>query len=167
MIALKISNKKNFMAKLLASELFEEFLVEEATVETFNTFHIDGHIHKDFYKNDDTVPESTLSEDFSKWKDLRPLCLDLIKGKRTPLGFKFIFHPDNATKNAVVESADAGINPDEVLLGINIRFTGDTILITTGCTFKIFSMDKTIEKAWDEYIPSFLVKANIETIDYE
>lgn len=167
MIAVKISNKKDFMGRLLTTDLFDNFFVEEATVETFNTFHIDGHIHKDFYKNDEDAATTSITSDFSRWGDIRNLCFDLIKGKRTPLGFKFVFHPDNEIKKSIVEEADAGIRSEDVLLGINIRFTGDSIQITTGTTFKIFTMDKTIEKAWDEYIPSFLSRSNISTIDYD
>ncbi|MBQ6588937.1 MAG: hypothetical protein IJI01_09680 [Butyrivibrio sp.] len=167
MIAVKISNKKDFMGRLLATDLFDSYYVEEAVIETFNTFHVDGHIHKDFYKNDETTTEADKTGDFSRWSDLRSLCFDLIKGKRTPLGFKLVFHPDEEVKKAIVAEADAGIRPEDVLLGINIRFNGEFIQITTGTTFKIFSMDKTIEKAWDEYIPSFLSKSNISTIDYD
>ena len=167
MIALKIINKKDFMSKLLASELFDNYYVEEATIETFNTFHIDGHINKDFYKHDVDYTEDSKAPVFSRWNDIRSLCFDLIKGKRTPLGFKFIFHPDNETRNKIVEGCDFSLNPDDVLLGINIRFLGDSITITTGTAFKIFSMDKTIEKAWDGYIPSFLSKSNIDTSDYD
>ena len=167
MIAVKISNKKDFMGRLLATDLFDNYYVEEATIETFNTFHIDGHIQKAFYKNDEDTTETAKIGDFSRWGELRSLCFDLIKGKRTPLGFKFVFHPDEEVKEAIVQEADAGIRPEDVLLGINIRFTGDSIQITTGTAFKIFTMDKTIEKAWDEYIPSFLSKSNISTIDYD
>ena len=93
MIAVKISSKKDFMAKLLTTELFDSYYVEEATIETFNTFNIDGHINRDFYKNDDLEGESAVPDEYSKWSELRTLCFDLIKGKRTPLGFKFILHP--------------------------------------------------------------------------
>ncbi len=49
MIALKITNVKQFMAKLLGGEDFDSFLLEEATISTYNTFMIDGHQNRDFY----------------------------------------------------------------------------------------------------------------------
>ena len=167
MIALMITNKKDFMARLLTTELFDNFLVEEATIETFNTFHIDGKIHRDFYKNDENYSEDSTIPYYSSWSDLKATCFDLIKGKRTPLGFKFTFHPSSEIKNQVLSSAGLPINPDDVLLGLNIRFSSGNIIITTGCAFKTFSLDKTIEKAWDEFIPSFLNSSNIDTNDYE
>ena len=42
MIALQIKNTKSIMNSLLVSEQFDSFQLEEASVTTFNTFHIDG-----------------------------------------------------------------------------------------------------------------------------
>ena len=49
MIALKITNVKQFMAKLLAGEDFDAFLLEEAVISTYNTFTIDGRQNREFY----------------------------------------------------------------------------------------------------------------------
>ncbi len=165
MIAIKITNKKDFMSKLLTSELFDNFFLEEATIDTFNSFHIDGHIHQEFYKEDTlTSEESPVISEFSRWGDVRSFCFELIKGKRTPIGFKFTLHPEEAIKSTVL--SDSGLNESDVLLGLNIRFANGSIILTTGIAYKIFTLDKTIEKAWDEYIPSFLNKSNIEFEDY-
>ncbi len=163
MIAIKINNKKEFMSKLLVSELFDKFYVEEATIDTFNTFHIDGKLHKDFYKNDPDFTEESFSDALSSWETLKPVCFSLIKGKRTPLGFKFIFHAGKALKNSIIQNADASFNAEDVTLGLNIRFSNGEVILTTGTAFSTFTMDKTIEKAWDSYIPSFLEKSDIST----
>jgi hypothetical protein len=167
MIAVKITNKKEFMAKLLTTEVFDKFLVEEATIETFNTFHIDGKIHREFYRNDPDYSEEKVLPKLSGWSDIRPICLNLIKGKRTPLGFKFVLHLDEETKEKLVAGADAGISPQQVTMGLNIRFFNDEILVTSGISIGIFTLDKSIEKAWDSYLPSFLESNGIETKDYD
>ena len=93
MIALKLKNTKNFMTQLLLSDTFDNFLFIEGEVVTFNTFTIDGFIQKDFYEDS---PEG----DYASWKQLRELCFSIIKGKRTPLSFRFVFSlsPDRAEK---------------------------------------------------------------------
>lgn len=149
------------MSKLLRSELFDDFFVEEATIDTFNTFHIDGRIHKDFYKDGSDPDDGFDILDFSKWQDLKTICFDLIKGKRTPLGFKFVFHAPTELKKNLLQAADAGLSEDQVKLGINIRFSNNDMILTTGTAFSIFSLDKEIEKAWDGFIPSFLEKSGI------
>lgn len=42
MIALQIKEIKSFMGKLLGTECFDSFLLEEAVITTYNTFRIDG-----------------------------------------------------------------------------------------------------------------------------
>ena len=50
------------MAQLLKGNLFDSFLLEEATIETFNTFTIDGRIHKEFYSEEvDNIEEKELA----------------------------------------------------------------------------------------------------------
>ncbi len=161
MIALKILKQKNFMAKLLTTELFDDLTVEEATIDTFNTFTIDGRIHKEFYKSSDSTEEIPDSE-FSGWSSIRPIALSLIKGKNTPLGFKFILHLGEANKLSLLEKSDMDISPDQISLGINIKYSQGEVVITTGVSYSIFTLDKSAEKAWDEYIPSFLESNSIE-----
>ena len=151
MIALKIQNQKAFMAKLLTTEMFGNFLVNEATIDTYNTFHIDGKIHKEFYQDTDAP-----SEAYSKWAAIRPIALELIKGKLTPLGFKFVLSLDDERKEKLLKDNDIELTPDQVALGINIRFANGEVIITTGISYSLFTLDKSAEKAWDEYIPSLL-----------
>ena len=54
------------------------------------------------------------------------------------------------------------ISPDQISLGINLRFSQGEVIITTGVSYNIFTLDKSAEKAWDEYIPSFLESNGIE-----
>lgn len=149
------------MAKLLTTELFDDFTVEEATIDTFNTFKIDGRIHKEFYKSSDSTEEIPDSE-FSGWSSIRPIALSLIKGKNTPLGFKFILHLGEANKLSLLKKSDMDISPDQISLGINIKYSQGEVVITTGVSYSIFTLDKSAEKAWDEYIPSFLESNGIE-----
>ncbi len=163
MIAIKICKQKLFMSKLLTTELFDSFLVEEATIETYNTFTINGRIHREFYNDSASDQDDIPAEEFSKWGKLRPLCLELIKGRHTPLGFKFVLRPDNNMKNSIFEEIDSDISPENISFGINIKFTQGTVSVTTGVSYSIFTLDREAEKAWDKYIPSFLESNDIET----
>ena len=46
MVSVEITGIKEFMNKLLNSEAFDSFYLEEAVIATFNTFIIDGHLIK-------------------------------------------------------------------------------------------------------------------------
>ncbi len=159
MIAIRIPKQKNFMAKLLTTDLFDGFLLEEATIETFNTFNINGRIHKEFFRDLNAEAQDIPEEEFSKWEKIRPLCLDLIKGRNTPLGFKFVLRLNDADKSALFKDIDT----DMISFGINIKYSQGTVTVTCGVSYSVFTPDKDAEKAWDKYIPSFLEANGIET----
>ena len=150
------------MAKLLTQELFDNYLVEEAVIDTYNTFTIDGRIHKDFYKDISSTEDEVPSEDFSRWSKIRPICLELIKGKQTPLGFKFILRMNDMDKRDFLSTVDTDLPPEQLHIGMVVKYTQGQVIITTAFSCDIFTLDKSAEKAWDEYIPSFLDSNDIE-----
>ena len=154
MIALQIKNTKHFMSALLASEAFDSFLLEGAELFTANSYTIDGHVNKEFYGDEEEIPY-----DLSEWKNMRSVCYELIKGKHTPLAFKFVFcaTPDKKTELLDVQSADAVSN-----LVFIVKFKEGHITLTTGVALSGFLLDKSYEKIWDEYMKSFLTKTRIE-----
>lgn len=151
MIAFQITNTKDFMKKLLSSEIFDIFLLEEASINTYNTFSIDGHIQKDFYPKEE-LPIYNLS----LWKNMKPLCFQLIKGRQTPLNFKFVLHliPEcykdffkNQTETLSINQVNAFI--------LNIRYDGSFVTIITGTNYQTFSLDKEADHIWDQSVRNF------------
>ncbi len=159
MITLKIQHTKDFMAKLLAGNTFDSFLLEEAVIETYNTFSIDGHIHKEFYQSD--LEENNSTYTLSQWSDMKQICFNLIKGKNTPLGFKFILHlkPDVAQTALEPDGNVDNLSSDYI---INIKFREGIVTITSAVSIKIFTLDKTADNLWDSYIKQFLAQNNLD-----
>jgi len=165
MKAIKIQSQKDFMTKILTTDIFDFFLVNEITIETYNTFNINGRINNEFYNDVDSDDNTKLTDkanQYSTWSVLRPVCFNLIKGKRTPLGFKFVFYLDDENKAKLISENEISILPEQVVLGLNIKYANGEMILTSGTAFNIFTLDKELEKAWDSYIPSFLDKNNIE-----
>ena len=157
MIALKLTSPKKFMSQLLLAETFDHFLLIEGEIVTFNTFKIDGYIRKEFFDENEILPE------YSAWKQVREFCYSLIKGKRTPLGFTFIFSlsPDNIAR--LIESEQLDFAPADVQgLYMNIRFDETGLTCVTGTSLKTFSMDKSLEKSWDNMVQRFFTKKDID-----
>lgn len=162
MIAIKINNIKQFMGKLLASESFDSFLLEEASISTYNTFFIDGHQNRDFYSKEEWEDKELCPYDFTMWKQIRPICFSLIKGTHTPTAFKFILHliPDYTA--SIVQNADTNITPEQIkALVLTIKYDGTALTLITGTAFHTFLMDKTVDNLWDNAIRHFLAKKEI------
>lgn len=150
------------MGKLLASEAFDSFLTEEASISTYNTFLIDGHQNKDFYTNEEWEDKEIRPYDFTEWKQIRSICYSLIKGKKTPSAFKFILHliPDYVP--SILKSEDTAVTPQQVkALVLTIKYDGTTLTLITGTAFHTFIMDKSVDALWDNAIKKFLDKREI------
>ncbi|MDD3401958.1 MAG: DUF5721 family protein [Hespellia sp.] len=173
MIAINLPNAKNCMAHLLLNTTFDSFLFIEGEIVTANTFTIDGFIQKKFYRNGATdSPDSSFEDtsipDYTLWKDIRDYAFSIIKGKRTPLSFKFIYSASPEDIQTIITSSALDIMPGDVQgLYLNIKFDGEHLLCITGTSFKSFSLDKTLERAWDAHVQLFFEEAGVafETID--
>lgn len=157
MIALKLTNRKLFMKHLLLTETFDHFLFIEGEITTFSKFSIDGYLQKSFFE--DTEQPNV---DFSFWKQIRDYCFSIIKGKQTPLNFKFIFSlsPENTARLITQNQLD--FHPEDVQgLYLNIRFDGTDLLCITGTSLKTFSMDRSLEQAWDKMVQKFFIQKDI------
>ena len=84
MLALKLTDIKGFMNKLLRSETFDHFLLQEAAIVTGASFVIDGRINKDFYTEEEKEILGIKDLSILPFSMLRPQCFDLIKGKEKP-----------------------------------------------------------------------------------
>ncbi len=159
MIALEIKITKNIMNALLLSEQFDSFLVEEAIITTYNTFHIDGHLVKDFYTNEELelLESEEKSTTFSYWQDIRPFCLQLIKGKKTPVSFKVILHAAPLLIEKIAANPECGVAANLIRsLVLNIRYDNGKVTCITGSAFTTFVMDKSVDKLWDAYMRQLL-----------
>ena len=162
MIALKITNVKQFMGKLLASEAFDSFLLEEASISTYNTFLIDGHQNRDFYTSEEWEDKEIRPYDFTTWKQIRPICYSLIKGTKTPRAFKFILHLMPDCLASVLKEQDTTVAPQQIkALVLTVKYDGTTLTLITGTSFHTFIMDKSVDALWDNAVKGFLNKREI------
>lgn len=157
MILLSIPEVKEFMSKLLLSETFDTFLFVEGEIVTFNTFTMNGRLQKEFFDKD-MVPERT----YSLWKDLREYCFSLIRGKRTPLRFKFVFGLSKPNIEKLLKQQELPFTPQDVQgLYLNISYDGTSLKCVTGTSMNLFTMDKSLEEAWDKMVQKFFTQKEI------
>ena len=156
MLALKINTTKTFMHKLLIGDAFHVFSLVEASITTFNQFHIDGKLHMDFF---DTDTEQQLSADkiiYSSWCDVKAYCYSIIRGKLPPLQFKFIMRLSPSQINILPANNIFSFSDSELSdLFLNIQFKNNELLCTTGIFSQVFTLDKTSETTWDNAVLDF------------
>ncbi len=162
MIALQITSMKQFMNELLTGDAFDIFLLEEATISTAITLSIDGHVNVDFYPIAERTPE-LLPYEYQPWSEMKGLCFDLIKGKRTPLNLKFVMQlkPDKV-KTMLEKEKLASKAASLKSLVLTIKYDGGKAILTTGSSYQTFVMDKTADVVWDRQISKYLAMKGIQ-----
>ncbi len=142
---------KTCMNHLLLKDTFDSYLFIEGDITTYNTFHIDGFLHKEFFDEEPT-------EKYSHWKDVREYCWSIMRGKRTPLNFRIVLSLSPAATAAfLTQEGITGYGPADITgLYLNFRYDGETLTCVTGISTAKFSLDKTLEQAWDAYAEKLL-----------
>lgn len=156
MIALKLPEVKECMSKLLLSDTFDSFLFIEGEIVTFSTFSIDGFLKKEFFEKD-----MTPSHTYALWKDIREYAFSLIKGKRTPLSFHFVFGLSETNITRLLQQ-QLTFQPQDVQgLYLNLKYDGQNLTCVTGTSMRLFTLDKSLEEAWDQMVQKFFLKKEI------
>lgn len=157
MLALQISSTKQFMNHLLTGDCFASFLLENASVTTFNTFSIDGRIHTGFYNEEDDAFLAKTKYTFSPFSEVQEYLFSYIKGSRTPLQIKItlLLKPESMEKLLSDESCTVQKELISAFV-LNIKYDGSKIVLTTAISYSGFTMDKSAEHIWDNAFKKFL-----------
>lgn len=150
------------MHQLLCTEIFDNFLLSEAIITKDATFTIDGHINRDFYSAEDLEQLHLQNAKILPYGMLRNTCFDIIKGKHTPVSFKFILllSPENMAQT--IASSNSSLTPSDVNgMLLNLIYHNGQLTLTTGISYTTFSLDRTLEEAWDKMVQTFLYKHQI------
>lgn len=160
MISLNITDTKSFMSNLLIKDIFDRFLLVSADISTANTFTINGELNKPFFSDDEL--NSLKDTRYSFWCSIKPFCYSLIKGNKVPLSMKIVFMLSEYDADAFLCTPDLSSYSQDISgLFINVRYSNGVVNIVTGTALKSFTLDKTLEHAFDNYVRCFLDEAGI------
>lgn len=161
----QIQDIKDFMRKLLITETFDGFLLSEASITTYATFQIDGSFHPEYLSSAEAELLNAEQSGFALWRRVRPFFFDLTKGKNTPLRFRIVFRLAPHNVERLIEQAGVLVRAEDVDgLFLNIHFDGTALSCTSGASLRIFSLDKSLEHAWDEMLERFFRREGIAQI---
>ena len=166
MLALQITSLKNFMSRLLTGDTFDIFLLEEASLTTAVSIQIDGRINREFFPEEERTPQR-IPYEFQPWSEIKGLCYDLIKGRNTPLNFKFVLQLKPEKMIAMLEQelpSEKDIVSDHPLksLVLTVKYDGGKAVLLTGSSYRTFVMDKAADQIWDQQLCKYLSGKGIE-----
>lgn len=149
MLAFTVNDTKFFMNHLLKGDTFDSFHFRQGELITFASFVMEGKRNMDFYTAEEQ--EQGLSR-YVRWEEMRPFVFQAIKGNKLPKQIKLVF--------SLAEEKIANL-PNTKAAFLNILFKDNSILCTTAISQETFSLDKSPEKLWEEYVLKFFKKYDI------
>lgn len=143
------------MQCLLIKDIFDKFLINEGNITTSNTFHFDGRINSSFFDKEEL---DSMTEDFIYWKNIKHICFEIIRGKKVPTHMKLVFSfPKNSYPRIINECGISNLTPQDIGgLYLHINYDNNHITAITGTSLNLFSMDKTLDRYWDDLMKKFL-----------
>ena len=153
MISLKILEMNRFMGKLLKGENFDGFLLKEGFLRTGMEYRFQGRVFPEYFDTDELEKHS---EDYTYWGEIKPFVFELVKGKRTPLAFSFtLLLTRDATKELLARRS-VTVGEDSQSLFLQVRFEHGAGHIVTGTARNTFTLDKSLEEAWDAEVQQLM-----------
>ena len=151
-----VEELKTFMAVLLRGELFDSWEVTEAKVETFFELSVNGRLKKDFFEEPETV-----QRDFAKWGEIKEIFFQAVKGKRLPGMMRIVLAADREWTERVIRECGKEKEEAGASLYLNIRYSIAGCQLVSGVSHAGFTMDKTLDNAWDAALQEYFKKNGI------
>lgn len=149
MISLLIVDQKDFTTKLFGQDMFDGFEIKEAVfITTFRT-----EISSD-------VPEQNSPV---TWETVRPVAYRILQGSNLPKKFHVVLKLSAANTFKTLESF--GIYAEDKALPsffINIIYEREKLHIVTGCSKPSFTLDRSLDDAWDVTVKKYLRHKRID-----
>ncbi len=128
---IEISNIPRFMNRLLLEDEFDDLLLVEAVVNGRFRTEIWGLLDERFFDTGE-MPDRK----YALWSEVRPIIRDIIKGKRTPVGFKIVLEKDLGS--------DTG---DRKL--ITLLFKNNELKAVSSVAHQKFTLERSDDTLWD------------------
>ncbi len=172
MLALRITNIKQIMHLMLDKNetAFDSFLLSSAEFSTFATLTIDGHLHPDFYTEEElenlqseaALQNRVFSRQMIRWSQAKSQCFDFIKGSKVPLRFLIVLYLAEENVARFLAGTDTTLTACDISgLSLNIKYDGTNLIATCAASLNIFTPDRTVDQAWDSMIQKFFDKHGI------
>ncbi len=145
MLAFTVLDTKRFMSLLLKGDAFDDFHLRQAEISSFSHISIDGKRDPDYYEGEET-------EKWCSWAEMKHILFEIIRGKKKPKSMKLVLSRS---------SEEAGTYPNSSALFWNLLFRENTLLCTLSIAQTVFSLDKTDESTWENWVFDFCQKHEI------
>ena len=99
---------------------------------------------------------------YTSWKNIKTFAFSIIKGRKVPELLKITFVLPEAVVAKLILDNDLNFDPDCVNgLFLNVRYQDGSVTMTTASSLSTFTLDRSLDEAFERYIINFLSDADI------
>jgi hypothetical protein len=151
MLALSLAEAdvRSFMNRLLRDDIFDGYEVRGVELIALTHIDIGGEI----------AGETESGRKYSAWPKLKPLVRAVLQNGEKPRMLKIIF--------SWASDKCAEIHPNAGALFINLLYENGGVTFTTATAQKQFTLDKTLDTAWDAHVIGFFNASGVNIINKE
>ncbi len=153
MQAFEIEELKKFTSLLFTGDFLDNLSVHRIKIKTQMDVEISGKINADFFEGD--KPDSG----YVRFAELKPVCVQLIKGRQLPLMFSIVLSLEESKKQSWLRAQGSKTISN---LFLNIKYENKKLTMISACSYSDFSMDREVEKRWDYDVERLLKSRGIE-----
>lgn len=162
MQAIEILDIKLFMQFLFQTTALDSYEFVSSELRTDMSYSLDGHINKEFFSDDEKETLEITDAFYLPWRLAKEKIFNLIKGKKTPSHLKIVLKTNASETAAFLSSTSSAFHENDIDgLFLNIIFQENKLNVICGISYKIFTLDKTLETAFFENTIALFKSYNI------
>ena len=162
MQTIEILDIKPFMQLLFQTNTLDSYEFVSAAIRTDMTYTLEGHINKDFFTEDELEQMHASDTPYLFWQYAKEKVFQLIKGKKTPSQLKIVLKLSDNDIHSLLDSTHSSLTTADIDgMFLNILFQEGKLTIVCGISYKIFTMDKSLENELTTNISAILKAASI------
>ena len=158
-VAMDPAGVKGFMNRLLREDILDIFEVRGVEMALNTRISINGALEASPADEEHETEAKPKNLGYTTWEALRPLIFAIIKTSAKPKQVKIVF--------SYKASAAKEIHQNAAALFLNMVYENDTVNFTTATAQREFSLEKSLDDTWDEWVRGFFVQKDIAVTDRE
>jgi len=162
MQTIEILDIKPFMQLLFQTNTFNSYEFVSAVVRTDMTYHLDGHLNKDFFSEEEWNTQNAGDTLYLPWQMAKEKVFYLIKGKKTPSILKIVLKLPLTDTRSVLEVTHSNLTAADLDgMFLNILFQDGRLTVICGISYQIFTLEKQLEQELTSHVQSIFKSLSI------
>ena len=155
MLALTLPDQSIFMQEMINGTLFDHFLCSKVVLHHNVDYVIDGRYNLDFFDSDERAQKE--AQQYCSWTECRSIIFQMMKGSRLPQSFQIVLAATRESMEKLLEKSPGTLTIDQVEgLFLNINYQNHTLHLTTGSSYSVYTMDRSLDQLFEEAVVKLL-----------